>query len=343
MSAIHEHSWHQSPMRYRALDGLRGTAALVVMFFHIHAIPQPAGLMGVMIFFMISGFLMGVLYIDTSWSPKNVLEFLRRRFARVMPLYLFIVIVSYTSIILFNYPILYKIDKLRLFIGHLLVVKGISALWTIPVEVQFYLLFPLIWLSFWLLGWRLATFLVILLSIFGLCSWVVPISWDLIHLVHYFCFGIVVAIVVSQMTNRSNITWDFGFFCSVLAIVLVFIQNTISGYSAYSAASATASIAVLFTCTQSKLAATILGGRIGHFFGEISYSIYLWHIPVMNFLLRTHFWSISDPWLFLVIYPGIVIAVSWASYRIVEKPARTWLTERQPRRDSIVSSTPQAA
>ena len=86
-----------------ALDGLRGLAAIVVIVSHFTngsglfggAFGHGAGQIGVMLFFCLSGFLMSHLYLDRPFNLDCLAEFTRRRLARIAPLYILVVLVSY--------------------------------------------------------------------------------------------------------------------------------------------------------------------------------------------------------------------------------------------------------
>jgi peptidoglycan/LPS O-acetylase OafA/YrhL len=84
----------------------------------------------VMLFFLLSAFLMSVLYWDKEPTLENLLAFMRARFARVLPLYLLIVVVSFA----FRWP--YAVNDVGMFASHLFFLHGTSSLWTIPPEVQ---------------------------------------------------------------------------------------------------------------------------------------------------------------------------------------------------------------
>ena len=90
-------------MQIRRLNFLRGLAALIVVVSHFsnktgawgQLLGRGAGQIGVMLFFMLSGFLMTYIYWKREASQKNLLLFFQSRLARVVPLYLFVVLVSY--------------------------------------------------------------------------------------------------------------------------------------------------------------------------------------------------------------------------------------------------------
>ena len=141
-------------VHYRSLDGLRGLAAYTVVVSHFSnstgifggLFGSGAGQVGVLLFFVLSGFLMGRLYFDRPLSVTRVGDFFRRRFARVVPLYLIVVLASYLWLRWYGIPWpLYGVTGDAL-LAHLLFVDGTGILWTVPTEIQFYVLFPLFWL-----------------------------------------------------------------------------------------------------------------------------------------------------------------------------------------------------
>jgi peptidoglycan/LPS O-acetylase OafA/YrhL len=142
----------------RALDGLRGVAALIVVVGHfslvvprfLHSAGRESGHTGVMIFFALSGFLMGYLYLGQAPTRHAIAQFLVRRGARVIPLYVVVVLASFA--VLNTVPELriwvHGVRHLDRLIENLAMLRGFNILWTVPVEIQFYLLVPLIWLCF---------------------------------------------------------------------------------------------------------------------------------------------------------------------------------------------------
>lgn len=147
---------------YPSLDGLRAVAALMVVYGHAGYsgwVPLVVGCatLGVVLFFFLSGFLMGSHYMPSA--PTGLLDrertrywlaFLLRRFLRVYPPYVFAPIVGYLLLMprmppdfrdalpIENLPILHELSKVALFKGTL----GIY--WTVKIELGFYLIYPAI-------------------------------------------------------------------------------------------------------------------------------------------------------------------------------------------------------
>jgi len=283
----------------------------------------------VMIFFLISGFLMGRLYMPGRWDRANVGDYVRKRIARVFPLYLTVVVLSALAFdrLGLESP-LYAITRENL-VDHLLFREGVSVLWTIPIEVQFYALFIGIWWAFSRLGARTTAGLLLVTALlsYGPLTERFPFR-TLPHHLHYFLLGVYVSIVApADLMAHARRRWDALFVAALVAMVLAMPKVSLAVFGVslgrlwMSAVPIAILTALLWSCLRSPLAIQILGGRIGRFFGDVSYSVYLLHIPVLR-LLRTHDpLSESAPELFLV-FLAVLMALSFLSYRVLEAPAR---------------------
>jgi peptidoglycan/LPS O-acetylase OafA/YrhL len=134
----------------RELTGLRGLAALVVVVSHAAnqgILPSVfgggLGQVGVMVFFVLSGFLMGHLYGTRPLTRSGVETYARSRVGRVFPLYLLVLVVSaVASAMALSWH--YEIGLVALLSAGFFLVAP-QELWSIPVEVQFYAAFIGIW------------------------------------------------------------------------------------------------------------------------------------------------------------------------------------------------------
>lgn len=140
-----------APERLPTLDGARGLAALVVVVSHCAnegigsaILGFGFGKMGVHLFFLLSGFLMAYLYGDRPFSGAEVKRYAMHRASRVIPLFYVVALLSIwfgnngAPIWFFDVPA----DQVPL---TLLLLHGVDVMWTIPVEIHYYALFPVIW------------------------------------------------------------------------------------------------------------------------------------------------------------------------------------------------------
>lgn len=139
-----------APRNIEVLDGLRGAAALLVFVSHsanLGLLPlllgRGLGQQGVALFFILSGFLMAYLYGDRLFERAAVGQYVRHRTGRVLPLYLTVVLVAWLIERSGGFLLVYSIQGEL--IPHLFMVFGTSVLWSIPVEMQFYVVFLIIW------------------------------------------------------------------------------------------------------------------------------------------------------------------------------------------------------
>ncbi|MBV8654445.1 MAG: acyltransferase [Candidatus Eremiobacteraeota bacterium] len=155
--------------RLGVLDGLRGIAVLLVLWYHVWEIswlPAPVswlqfvpetGFVGVVLFFFLSGFVISFPFVRSaagqrsspSWS-----QFAWRRFTKIVPSYVLAIVVAYAI----GYAQVQRFaDTVPDLVTHLLFVHTWfperfgtinGVLWTLAVEVEFYCIFPLVWLAF---------------------------------------------------------------------------------------------------------------------------------------------------------------------------------------------------
>lgn len=147
---------YQRPKRIESLDGLRGIAVLMVMWFHLprHSMPYLSnlavtvfrpGYFAVDIFFVLSGFLITRILLAEAKNPYRLRDFYVKRFFRIFPIYYLLIgilacyqlreDIIYASLYLNNYAIYFS--KMRASLHHT---------WSLAIEEHFYLLWP------WLVG-----------------------------------------------------------------------------------------------------------------------------------------------------------------------------------------------
>jgi peptidoglycan/LPS O-acetylase OafA/YrhL len=153
--------------RLGVLDGLRGIAVLLVLWYHVWEIswlpPWPAvafipatGFVGVTLFFFLSGFVISYPFLvaDAAAKPQpSWRHFAWRRFIKIVPSYVLSIVIAYAT----GYAQLHASAPLPDIVTHLLFIHTWfpatygsinGVLWTLAVEVEFYCIFPLIWWAF---------------------------------------------------------------------------------------------------------------------------------------------------------------------------------------------------
>ena len=321
----------------RKLNSLRGLAALIVVLSHFSnelglfngMLGEGAGQFGVMLFFLLSGFLMSHLYMDRQFDAKACVAFVTARVARVVPLYLVVVLASFVSYQIFARVILYDIPDLYSLLSHLFMLSGVSVLWTIPPEIQFYALFiPLWWLYskrpellFFLVG--LVIFILFLADLprptgkkFGFY-----IDVSILRSLPYFLFGMMLGLLYSRWTPKRKSHY--------MILVLVFIPvlypkifESITGYEhriwqdlSILLCMGWIFFTVIFLVPDDNW---ILANKVGDFLGKISYSFYLLHMPILLALKP----QITSYIHLFVVFMLLSISIAYLSFKFIESPSR---------------------
>lgn len=300
---------------YDSLDGLRGVAAYTVVISHfansvgVVWAGSGAGQIGVMLFFALSGFLMGKLYLDRPIT--DVADFYLRRVARVFPLFLVLVAASY---LWGGFP-LYRITDANL-MHHLLFLRGTSLLWTVAVEVQFYAAFPLLWFLYRLAGREALVAALVALSLLAFALGF-PRTHTLFPHLPYFLAGIGLSLLPLVRT---------GFLFPVIFALYFVLMPGVIGLvgDPWLSPAYILLIPVLLYAAMTSSWGRFLGHPALRLLGNISYSVYLLHLPILQVLRET---SLVGTWALLPVFLAATTAVAWISYRFFETPTRVWITK----------------
>ena len=331
-------------MEIRKLNSLRGIAALIVFFTHFSDITNwlngmlggGSGAYGVMLFFLLSGFLMAYLYLDKDCSKANIKRYFLARVGRVLPLYFVVVFCSYFLTLSGN-DSLYNIPDFNTLLGHLLFVYGDSVLWSIPPEIQFYFIFIL----FWLFAKNRAGYVYLVMvsvmlllyfanfpRIYGEIYGVPYSAFNVLRSLPYFFIG-----VIFGMSYRRFKTPDYlskhWFVLALLFIPLMYPEFSPinSGdkkrmWLSYEVlfVMSTVFFCVVFLVPNNNV---LLANKLGDFIGKISYSLYLLHMPIIHKVNELHL-SIEVK---LVLSLLLSIVAAYASYRLFERPIANWIRQ----------------
>ena len=318
-----------------SIQALRGLACLAVYFLHFFAdkkvLPpnnfiveaSKYGFLGVQAFFIISGFIIPYSMYRNQYKLKNFWSLFKRRIVRIELPYIasifLLVILSYGGYLFFgNHQESFRINwkNVLLNIGYLNVFVGTEfinfAYWTLFVELQFYicigLIYPLIVSNNTF--WRYLVFIPILsLNYFWGVGALVLHSHFPLFMIGIFTFQYAIGIIKSKeyflvtvITILGNAFWTNE---------ILKIENAIP--------IATVSVCALFFIFTFKNKNKMLD-----FLGKVSFSLYLIHVPVTNFLLPILGRYIHRP-IYVLIYRfgvlGLAVFCSYLFYTMIEKPA----------------------
>jgi len=318
------------------LTGLRGAAAILVVISHAADVGMAPvwlgggfGKIGVLIFFVLSSYLMTTLYLGKSVS-HNWQSYVFARIGRVFPLYLLIVMVSIIAAPTFpswRYNVIGATEILH----NLFFIKANHELWAVPVEVQFYLVF----LSLWALSEKFIQ-LHKLLPLSGLIAlvWAVPFGLVAIfqpsfntlgHAIHFFLLGMALAIWEKPIARRFPHAfcgwWGVAIVCILLVICAPWVRKEMGTYiSLWVDPIVVGSVLIIFlTVRHGGRLADLLNAPLMQFLGNISYGLYLIHAVVLYFWVEVLNGRVLFMGLFLTL--GVSIGLASLSFRYFEQPA----------------------
>jgi peptidoglycan/LPS O-acetylase OafA/YrhL len=334
---------------YRAdVDGLRAVAVLSVLFYHLGATFVPGGFVGVDVFFVISGFVITArINADVAQGRFSILDFYERRIRRIIPALAVTLFVT-TAIFGFIMSWANLADLSKSLIAAAFSVSNIffwkttgyfdpSAeirpllhTWSLAVEEQFYLLFPLFFIA--IARYKSYFNVKYILTFFALASFILSVvmtrispsgnffllptrAWELL-------VGSVLAVRTQAPAGPIWVRQGLGALGALLIGVALVAYGTTTPFPGL-AASLPVIGAALIIATGEKgdtLPAVALSTRPMVGVGAISYSLYLVHWPVITF---ARYWLLSDPGPFTdVVVVLVSFLLAWLSWRYVERPFR---------------------
>ena len=337
-------------MVYRAdIDGLRAIAVLAVVFYHAGVVGFSGGFVGVDIFFVISGFLITtIINRELVEGRFSIVKFYESRARRILPA-LFAVMVggliagwfllnpadyehmgeSVISALLFVSNFWFWQNSGGYFDGATDYLPMLHT-WSLAVEEQFYIFFPLLLIFLFRVRRNavLPIILMIVVAFFALSVWatskmpsasfyLLPTRiWEL-------GAGALLALGVMPAIASKVIRETLGLFGLALVLVPIFIYDGNTLFPGLAAIPLVLGVMLLIWAGTKGpvLASRLLALRPLVFIGLLSYSLYLWHWPIMAFLRGWLFEEkLEVHWQFVTIITSLLMA--WVSWKFVERPFR---------------------
>ncbi|MCU0733132.1 MAG: acyltransferase [Hyphomonas sp.] len=330
------------------IDGLRAIAVLSVVLYHAGVPVMPGGYIGVDIFFVISGYLITrIIAREIEDNRFSLLTFYERRTRRIFPALFAMLAASVVAASLIALPGEFEdfgnsLAAATLFVSNIFFwqtadyfagpahVQPLLHTWSLAVEEQFYIILPLLLLALhrWARRHLAAVLIVATLLSFALSVWAVGAKpaaafyllptrfWELMAGA-LLALGVVPAIPSQKAANAA----------AALGLAMIaFAVGTYSSATAFPGAAAlmpvigAALIIHAGTTSQSTLAARMLSLKPVVFVGLISYSLYLWHWPVLTFarIARAEILSAMDA----AVLVALSVALAILSWRYIETPFR---------------------
>lgn len=338
-------------MKYRPdIDGLRTVAILPVVLYHAGIPSISGGYVGVDVFFVISGFLITTIVREEVLQSRfSLIGFYERRARRILPALGVVVLATlatgwfvllpqeldnlgqstlFTALFLSNFYFYSVLD----YFGPAAEFAPLLHTWSLAVEEQFYLFFPpLLALLVYRLGMKTAITVIVGLSLASLVA-AIYVLQDKPNLVFYSIvfrawelgIGAVLALVVFK-APKARLVREFLALLALLSIVVPVIwydaATAFPGLAAVPPVVGAALLIYVGSGNGGSLVNTTLSQRPFVWIGLISYSLYLWHWPIMAYL------RVVTNQAVLPVGLGISailasFACAWLSFQFVEKPFR---------------------
>ena len=332
-------------MNYRReIDGLRAVAVLPVILFHAGFSVFSGGYVGVDVFFVISGYLITTILINELEEERfSIARFYERRARRILPA-LFVVMLaclpfaymwmlpsqlkdfaqSLVAVVFFGSNFLFWRES-----GYFAAdaeIKPLLHTWSLAVEEQYYIVFPIFLLLSWRFGRNKVFWSVVVIAAISLllAEWgwrnkpsanfyLAPTrAWEL------FAGSICAFLTVGRTLKSNNVLSAIGL-AAIVVSIFAFDDNT-PFPSVYALVPVVGTALIILFGRQGTWVANLLSMRAFVGIGLISYSAYLWHQPLFAFArLR----SLTEPSHVLMAGLAIVaLLLAWATWRWVEQPVR---------------------
>ncbi len=339
-----------SPLKYRPdIDGLRAVAVLSVVFFHL-GLPLHGGFVGVDIFFTISGFLIGSIILrQTAEGSFTFAGFYERRIRRIVPALFVMLLVS--SLVAYRYLLPLELRDYAIslagaelsasnfyfwlqtgYFDSTSASKPLLHTWSLAVEEQFYIFFPMLLVLLRRFAPRridLSIYLIatvsFLLSIYGVtrypdATFYLPHTraWEVL------C-GVILALDTAPRIRRPILRDAAGIAGAALIGAALWFYRPWTPYPGPAALLPCIGSALIIAAGQTgpNVVGRILSLKPAVFIGLISYSLYLWHWPLIVYKsygvtlvngLNRHQTQMA--------LLSISMVLAWLSWRFVEMPFR---------------------
>jgi peptidoglycan/LPS O-acetylase OafA/YrhL len=323
-------------MQHRSdIDGLRAAAVIPVLLYHADVAPFSGGYIGVDVFFVISGYLITSLIIEDHNDGRfSILRFYERRMRRIFPALFTVMFFCLAVGFLLFMPADFRrlgatVAATTLFSSNFLFVrqggyfdsgtelKPLLHTWSLAVEEQYYILFPLFMAAMLLLARRALFRTIVVLAGLSFVWSLVQLAYDPIP-AFYLPFGraweLLVGAMLAIRPPSTSPRWLAEAFAALGLGAILWSAMTYPADASFPGVKALVpclgAALVIGSGTEHKtLVARLLSLRIPVFVGLISYSLYLWHLPLIvmskYYLMR----GLTGPETALVLLCSLALAV----------------------------------
>ena len=332
-------------MKYRAeIDGLRALAVVPVILFHAKFELFSGGFVGVDVFFVISGYLITTILIEDIENQRfSLVNFYERRARRILPALFFVMLVCIPFAWMWMLPFHMKdfsqsLVAVSLFASNILFWlesgyfdaaaedKPLLHTWSLAVEEQYYVLFPIFLIFAWRFGKNRVFWMIVVMATISLLlsewGWrnkasanfyLAPTrAWEL------FSGSIAAFIVQKKGVQKNNPLAMLGLAAIIFSIF--FYDETTPFPSVYALVPVLGVILFVLYADKETLVAKLLSTKVFLGIGLISYSAYLWHQPMFAFAKVKLLGETSELLMFTLAVFSLVLG--YFSWRFIESPFR---------------------
>lgn len=339
------------------IEGLRAIAVLSVVIFHLGIDTFAGGFVGVDVFFVISGYLIsGLLLAELQRSGSiDLWRFYGRRARRLLPISILVTAMTLLVGLLLLSPAeqmfaakgalaasLYAsnfwfMTLLGDYFAPESALNPFLHTWSLSVEEQFYLVWPTLLLLLWRLRptvrWMALSMGALTLISFTLCLWLSyrKQSWAFYASpARAWEFGIGALAALQPITDwarRSRVAAPLGWL-GLIALLVTFLvlteETRFPGWVAVVPALATVAVLISGASQARRSPAAFLKWPIMQWLGRHSYSIYLWHWPIIVYAAIL---DVTNPLTKFLVCGALTLGFAAASFRLLEHPVRSnaWL------------------
>jgi peptidoglycan/LPS O-acetylase OafA/YrhL len=332
------------------IDGLRAIAVLLVVIHHAFPQSLKGGFIGVDLFFVISGFLIStIIFQNLQQSTFSFLDFYKRRVKRIFPALSLVLLASFVVGWFVLLPTDYKQLGKHIAAGAAFVsnfafwsesgyfdsgskLKPLLHLWSLGIEEQYYIFWPLIVLFAWKRKLNLLKVCLILFAISfainvftakgnAVAAFYSPLSrfWELLigSVLAYTSLQASKAPESTNSANSNNLTAWIGVALLSIGVYFISPERRFPGF--WALFPTVAAYLIIKAGPKAWFNQCVLSNKLLVWIGLISFPLYLWHWPLLVFAeIRTGELGIALK-LCLI---ALSILLAWLTYRFVERPIR---------------------
>jgi peptidoglycan/LPS O-acetylase OafA/YrhL len=334
----------------REVDGLRAIAIVPVLFFHAGFEWWSGGYVGVDVFFVISGYLItSLIFAERKAGRFSIVSFYERRARRILPALFVVMLACVPPALIWMTPERLEnfgqsLVAVSLFANNILLSitsgyfdlaadeKPLLHTWSLAVEEQYYVVFPVLLTACWSLGrrWLVSLIGAIALLSLGLSEW----GWRNdpeanFYLVQYRAWELLLGVLVAFAHDsgwqtdlvRPGVRESLAFIGISLVVASVFLFDSQTPFpSLYGLVPTLGTALVLLAADERTWVARALSTRPFVAIGLISYSLYLWHQPLLAFArIMSDGVPPKSLMLSLLLVAAVLAVLSW---KFVEMPWR---------------------